>query len=370
MHILVIGGTGPTGPHLVNGLLRQGHDVVILHGGFHEVEFEQEIEHIHTDPHFSETLEPALAGRSFDLVIATYGRVRVIAEVLRGKTGRLITVSGAGGYAPPEDVRWGALGRPVSVREDSPMRETEDPANKLLHKIWLTERAVMAHHDAGEFSATILRYPLVYGPNAPAPGDWSIVRRILDRRRQFILGDGGMAVIRRGFAANVAHALLLAAVHPSRAAGQIYNVADDVQHTLRQRVELIARTLGHEWELVNLPQPLARKASPLWADTQHFAFDTSKIRTELGYADLVPTANAVAQAALWLAEHGPSRAKEMEKQLGDAFAYSAEDEMIECAGTRGLQAAAQVEFPDLAAGHMYRHPSRPGEDWKPKNSLP
>lgn len=88
-------------------------------------------------------------------------------------------------------------------------------------------------------------------------------------------------------------ALLLAAAQPDKTAGQIYNIADDVQHALRQRVELIARTLGHEWELVNLPQPLARKASPLWADAQHFAFDTSRIRGELGYADLVPTADAV-----------------------------------------------------------------------------
>ena len=91
---LVIGGTGPSGPYIVNGLLERGYDVTILHGGQHEVEFAQPVEHIHTDPHFEETLAPAFEGRSFDIVIATYGRMRIIADLLRGKTTRFI---GAGG---------------------------------------------------------------------------------------------------------------------------------------------------------------------------------------------------------------------------------------------------------------------------------
>ena len=82
MKALVIGGTGPSGPHTVNGLLERGYEVTVLHGGQHEVEFAQPVEHVHTDPHFAETLGPALAGRSFDLVLATYGRMRIIAELV------------------------------------------------------------------------------------------------------------------------------------------------------------------------------------------------------------------------------------------------------------------------------------------------
>ncbi|GIT68744.1 MAG: hypothetical protein Ct9H300mP26_4310 [Acidimicrobiales bacterium] len=33
---LVVGGTGPTGPHIVNGLIHRGFDVSILHTGAHE----------------------------------------------------------------------------------------------------------------------------------------------------------------------------------------------------------------------------------------------------------------------------------------------------------------------------------------------
>ena len=36
MDILVIGGTGPSGPLIVNGLVERGHSVTILHTGRHE----------------------------------------------------------------------------------------------------------------------------------------------------------------------------------------------------------------------------------------------------------------------------------------------------------------------------------------------
>ena len=153
MKALVIGGTGPSGPHTVNGLIERGYDVTILHGGQHEVEFVQDVEHIHTDPHFAETLEPALAGRTFDLALATYGRMRIIANLLKGRTGRFIGVGGPAVYAPRDDPRWGPLGQPVLVPEDSP--RCDDPAGpRFNHLMWVTEETVMqAHRDGHQFQA-------------------------------------------------------------------------------------------------------------------------------------------------------------------------------------------------------------------------
>src|SRR6185437_8749619 len=96
---LVIGGTGPSGPFLVSGLRERGFTVTILHRGTHEIpEIPADIEHIHTDPHFRETLDPAIAGRKFDVVIATYGRIRVIAEAFAGKTAQFIGIGGVPSY--------------------------------------------------------------------------------------------------------------------------------------------------------------------------------------------------------------------------------------------------------------------------------
>ena len=37
MKVLVVGGTGPTGPAIVAGLEARGHEVTICHTGSHEV---------------------------------------------------------------------------------------------------------------------------------------------------------------------------------------------------------------------------------------------------------------------------------------------------------------------------------------------
>ena len=74
---LVIGGTGPTGPFIVNGLRARGFAVAMLHSGRHERdEIPGDVEHLHTDPFDEAKLAAALDGRSFDVCVATYGRLR------------------------------------------------------------------------------------------------------------------------------------------------------------------------------------------------------------------------------------------------------------------------------------------------------
>ena len=367
MKALVIGGTGPSGPHTVNGLIERGYDVTILHGGQHEVEFVREVEHIHTDPHFAETLEPALAGRSFDLVLATYGRMRIIANLVKGKTGRFIGVGGSAVYAPRDDPRWGPLGQPVLVPEDGP--RCDDPAGpKFNHLMWVTEEAVMQAHREGHYNATYFRYPLLYGPHAPANPDWSIVRRVLDGRGQVVIAANGL-LRRRGYARNVAHALLLAVDKPKESGGQIYNIRDEQQYTQRQHAEFIARHLRHDWEIAELPPALAHRVYKGGAAAMPAAvleFDIGKIESQLGYRDVVTPAQGLAAAVDWLVANRPEPGGEIERQLGDPFAYAAEDALI-AAYRRGYEEAERVSFPAMESGHMYRHPKKPGEAWAPPN---
>lgn len=368
MKALVIGGTGPSGPHLVNGLLERGYEVAILHGGFHEVEFAQPVEHIHTDPHFAETLEEALGSRRFDLTVATYGRVRMVAEVMKGKTERLITVSGGGVYAPLRDPRWGAMGAPLAVPEDGPLQDDPDGPRKLSYLIWLTEQEVLKAHREGYYNVTVFRYPGIYGPHAPADSDWSIVRRILDGRRQFIIAEGGLRLQTRAFGQNAAHAVLLSVDKPGESAGQIYNVGDDTPYTLRQRVELIAKTLNHQWGLIDMPQSLAKNVSPaLFGAQDHRLHDTTKVRHDLGYRDVVPVVEAIPRSARWLVEHRPDPGGELETQLADPFDYTSEDELIRVY-KEGFDKAARIRFHEVEAAHMYRHPTRPGEAWSPPSA--
>ena len=86
MQALVIGGTGPTGPFIVNGLRERGYRVTILHTGRHETdEVPGDVEHIHTDPWDMEAFGAATQGLEFDLCVALYGRLRGIAQQMAGR---------------------------------------------------------------------------------------------------------------------------------------------------------------------------------------------------------------------------------------------------------------------------------------------
>jgi nucleoside-diphosphate-sugar epimerase len=324
---LVVGGTGPTGPYLVRGLLERGYEVAILHRGEHEVpEIPPEVEHLHTDPWSGEALEACLASRRFDLTIATYGRLREIARVLAGRTDRFVGIGGVPlyrGWMRPED--WRPEGLPVPTAEDAP--KVADAAElRKGFQILRTEAAVFEHHP----DATMFRYPHVYGPRQLVPREWCIVRRILDGRRQLILGDGGLTLHTFGYAENLAHAVLLAADHPAAAAGQSYNCGDEQVFSLRQVALAVARILDRPLEIVSVPGAFAFPGQPMLAheSTSHRVMDLAKIRRELGYRDLVPTEEGLRRTVGWLLANRPEPGGLTEKILGDTFDYAAEDQML------------------------------------------
>ena len=87
---LVVGGTGPSGVHIVNFLLAAGHRVSVFNSGQHDdgVSFDSEVERIYGDARDAASIHGAFASRKWDIAICTYGRLRVMANELEGKTGR------------------------------------------------------------------------------------------------------------------------------------------------------------------------------------------------------------------------------------------------------------------------------------------
>ena len=326
MRALVIGGTGPTGPFLVNGLLARGYDVTLFHTGRHErAEIPPVVEHLHGDPFEPGALEAALGTRSFDVCIATYGRLRRLAEAMVGRCGRFLSIGGVPayrGFMNPE--LYAPAGLPVPVREDAPkvQHESEDAKG---YRIVRTEQAVFE----AQPGATHFRYPYVYGPHQLVPREWCIVRRVLDGRAVIVLPEDGLTLHHYGYVENLAHAVLLGVDHAA-AVGQIYHCADEEVLTLRQVVEIVAGALGHRFEIVSMPWRLAVPARPLLAQPlpTHRVFDLGKIRSELGYRDLVPAREALARTAHWLAAHPPPPGGQEETVLQDPFDYAAEDQLV------------------------------------------
>lgn len=356
---LIVGGTGPSGPFLAERLLKRGYAVTIFHRGTHEIpEIGPEIEHIHGDPHFRETVESALGSRTFDVVIATYGRIRFIAEALAGKTPCFVAIGGVPSYRGfMEPGHNFPAGLKVPVPEDAPLVQTEQE-HRFSWLIKTTEDAVLSSHPNG----VVFRYPYVYGPYQLVPREWSIIRRILDKRRHILLPDGGLSLMTHGYAENLAHAVMLAIDNPKVSAGQIYNCGDEEQLSLRQVVEVICRELDHEMQTVSIPDSFggAARAISVTGSVHHRVVDLFKIKTQLGYRDVIPAVEAIAKTSRWYVEHRPEPGGEIEQRLQDRFDYDAEDKLIAILEDARRRAQAIKTHEITPMHHPYPHPKEPG----------
>lgn len=343
---LVIGGTGPTGPHVVNGLIDRGHRVTILHTGRHESdEIPSSVVHIHTDPFDRDAADAALADHHWDLTVVMYGRLRVLAPLLAGRTDRIITIGGVGalrGWVDPGDLFPTSM--TVPTPDDAPLAPADEPLGKV-RRIVETEQVVFEHHA----NAVHLRYPMLYGPRQLIPREWPFIRRARDGRRPLIVADGGLTLKSAAYIENAAHAVMCAVDRYETGRGNIYNVTDTRALSLRQIAEVVADEMGHRFEFVNLPYELAPPARPTvmhWS-TGHRVVGTRSLRTDLGYDDIVEPEEGVRRTVRWLLEHPPS--DRAEALLHDPFDYRAEDELIE----RWRRTVAEFAMPEFSSEPGY-----------------
>jgi nucleoside-diphosphate-sugar epimerase len=355
MDALVIGGTGPTGPFIIEGLVERGYRPVILHRGTHEVDFVAQYEHLHADPHFEEPVREVLGNRKFDLVIASYGRLRLLVDVLADHTDRLITIGGT----VYRRQQWSAPADETAQREVS---------HKLVARVQQTEEAIFARHEDGTFNLTHLRYPNLYGPRQLAPREWSVIRRILDGRRTIPVMDGGLTLESRAYVENAAYAVLLTVDQPDKSSGRTYHVADQITPTDGERAMAIAQAMGADITLVNYPREAGRPAY-FWGGgrnleymgtegpppTHHKLLDSSRIRDELGFVDVVGFEEGIRRTVDYYRGHPLHRGGDEEARIGDPFDYGAEDRFAEelaafVATCNGLP------FAGVKLVHSYDHP--------------
>jgi nucleoside-diphosphate-sugar epimerase len=363
---LLVGGSGPTGPHVAAGLAERGYEVTLLHRGTHELSELAAYEHLHCDPHFAESLDEGLVGRSFDVVVATYGRLRLVADAVAGRCGVLVAVSGLPVYAGyHEPGRLVPHGLPVLAREDQvdhgrAAREEETTGEAFARKVRATEEHVLGLHALGAFSGSVFRYPSIYGPRQVYPREWSVVRRVLDGRDRIILPEAGLTISTRCAAVNAAAYLLAAVDRPEAAAGEIFNVADRDQFSVRQWVELAAAAAGGSLRPVSIPFELAGPGRGLFPSSHadHLLVDAHKAADRLGYVEPVPAAQALADTVRWYLQHPP--AAQAAGNLVDSFDYAEEDRVIEAyhRATAGLLAE---QSPAVVAAHPYAHPKVAGQ---------
>jgi len=321
MRVLIIGGTRRTGPFLVKQLIEHGHSVVVFHRGQHNLRLVEGAQEILGDRRDVSRFKSAMASLKVDVVVDTMATddedVRAVVAAFRGRIRRYVCISSYDVYAAYTDAwtRTPSL-QPVPIPEDAPKTVQSDLyGREQRYDKMRVEQEVAAAQASHAFEATILRWPALYGPRDTTPREWYYVKQATDKRPRIPVIDGGRSLFSRGYFENMAHSILLA-VESDIASGQTYNAADTHAITPWQIATMIGDILGHTWEVISVPRVLMpacvqSQARPYSCDPYdiepHLLLDVTKIRTELGYTDLVPCRTAMERTVEWLVSNPPTQ---------------------------------------------------------------
>jgi len=313
VRVLVIGGSGFIGPHIVQALENAGHEVVVFHRNS-KTSVRREVlgDRRHLADYAGElrALKPDVV---VDVILSSGRRARELVDVFRGATSRVIALSSGDVYRACGILHRFEEGplQPVPLTESSALRtrpQTYPAAQiKALQHVfgWFddeydkipVEREILGDRD---LPGTVLRLPMVYGPGDFAHRFHPIVKRIVDKRPA-ILFEETFAAWRppRGYVENVAAAIALAATS-DRAAGRIYNVAEPDSPTELEWAKQIARLMAWTGEFVVLPADRMPAHLKVPANfEQHWVYDTSRIRGELGFRELIGREDAMRRTIEW-----------------------------------------------------------------------
>lgn len=288
MRCLIVGGTRIIGPYVVRRLHARGWDIAVLHRGVHRAVLPEGVLRIADESAGIPVVRVPLAAQRFepDVVLHMIAMGERDAEAamdaFAGRTARIVVLSSGDVYR--------AYGRfvgtepgpiePTPLTENAPLRDrlfpyrrsatSADELNYWYDKI-LVERAVQGR---GDLPATILRLPKVYGPEENAD-----LATVYGYRRQphWRWTHGNVE--------NVAAAIALAVVDP-RAANNVFNLGEAHTPTMAER---LSRLPGRQ---VIVADETAKNFD------QDIAYDTSKIRRELGFVEVIDEIRAMTACVL------------------------------------------------------------------------
>jgi len=323
MKILVIGGTGFIGPHVIRALVAGGHEVAVFHRSACAFELPAGVQDILGDRRELEAHQ--IAFKAFgpeivlDVILSSGRRAADLMHLFRGKARRVVAVSSMDVYRACGILHGSEPGdlEPLPLTEESPLRtvlRTYPPENiKMLQSVfgWLddeydkipVEQAVLGDP---KLPGTVVRLPMVYGPGDPLHRFFPLLKRIDDGRKAILFAhDFAEWRGSKGYVENVGAAIALAAVS-EKAAGRIYNVAESDVPTEREWAERVARATGWQGRIAVLSREKTPKHLILPGNTrQHWVASSQRIREELGFREPVGPEEALRRTIEWERTHPP-----------------------------------------------------------------
>jgi 2'-hydroxyisoflavone reductase len=161
MKVLLLGGTGFIGPHIVAHSIARGHTVTLFNRGKTHPELFPDLEKLRGDRNGQ---LDALKGRKWDAVVDTSGYVprivKMSADLLAPEVKQYVFISSISVY--PDDVKAGA-------NEETPVQELKEPGSEEVRKHYgalkaLCEKTV---EQSLPGRATTIRPGLIVGPGDP-----------------------------------------------------------------------------------------------------------------------------------------------------------------------------------------------------------
>ena len=310
MRILVTGGTGFIGNHVVRRLIGEGHTVRVL---VRNAATAQSIKALGAEIVEGNLLQPASlhgAAAQMDTVVHTaaivgsgrateaeyheanvVGTQTILDEAKRAGVSRFVHLSTVGVYG------LGALHRDVT--EDQPVK----PAGSAYAKTKAQAEAAVLKSGV---PSVILRPFWITGG-----GDRFLIPQVatLMRAKRFTLMGSGQQLWSISAVENVGDAAALAAVHPN-APGYIYHVNDaavpvaDIMNEIATALHFPAVTARTPFVLAVLKNALVYRDAPrytvdllfgIWKDA---TFSTERIRRDLGWQPRIPWRDSLRKGAL------------------------------------------------------------------------
>ena len=313
MNVLVTGGRGFIGRFVVARLLEQGHRVRVLARPDSDAPDPAEIagaEVVRHDLQVRAGLTAALDG--MDAVVhaaaamggtaeeqesvTVDGTTNLLSAMGEAGVGRIVLLSTFAVYD------YAAIPRNTALTEESPLEEDFDARSPYVWTKRKQEDLVRAVAEGSDWTWTILRPGVVYGPGRT----WFYHLGVQPRPNRWVSYAGG-ALFPVTYVENCADAVVLAVTSDS-AQGTVLNLVDDGLPTRRLYLETLARLTGRNptildlpWDLLSpvseaatwldrrvflrrLPSPDLLRAPRLQARCKPLAYSNERAKTALGWA--------------------------------------------------------------------------------------
>jgi 2'-hydroxyisoflavone reductase len=294
MKVLVLGGTAFFGKAIVDALVGRGDDVTVFSRGNVKPSWWKQVGHVIGDRKDRESLRQ-LRGMGFDAVIDNIAYdgddVRTLLDVIASSVDHYVLTSSSAVYQT-------ARGYPPYGEEDVDLSfRSSDPRSAYMVGKLAAEHTLVERTDV---QWTIIRPPVVVGPDDPTHRGWFYLQRLF---------DGGPVLVRccadRSFRIVYSEDLAagyLRVLDSPPARGGTYNITQEEIVTMRDLLEALADGVGLTVDLLEVSQRDLDHVALDYTDPYHqlsnFIPSVEKAQRDLGYRS-TPFRDWAAVTACW-----------------------------------------------------------------------